>query len=195
MLLFSFLSIPFGVIAKSKVVDKWRGNTRHIESEIDKKNFGQQDYCLAVNILETGDTVWVIYVGFWTKTTEDPTIREGDKFLMRLGNDEVIEIVNVIEAAPKVISHQRYDISFYATSEIEPTRWAGYIISQEQLDKIATYGIKKVRFYHSNGFNDEIFSDFYKRFEKLHKSFVKLYDEVKKQLTMPPPPKPEEKPF
>lgn len=133
----SFLVLFSALIsgAKEKILlDYTEDGIRTVQTDFTKSDY--LFYAVRAN-KSNADVSWAIVLRMTTFDVPITGVEKGAPLLIRLGNDEVLELNCAAKASDDVGEAASYNWRY----DIYPT----FYISKTDLDKIAQYGIKKVR--------------------------------------------------
>ena len=112
-----------------------------------------------------------LYLSFYVQTYSECSVPKGGKLLVKLFDDSVIEL-----STP--ISYEDNIGSFYSGYVVRTFRiYPRYKVSEEQVDKIISFGVKKLRMELFPSNYDKEFTE-----DKIGKSFSVTYPLIKKAL-------------
>ena len=176
--------------AKIKVEDYWSDNgARCVYSHYkDIKNYGWYHPGLSLrSYVLRKDTVYLVVFKEFVSKPEDPEFLQGHKMMVRLSNNDVLTFNLTWEAKPVLHYNNAYNSGYN-----EPYIYPAYRATAEEIEKMINIGVKKIRLEHSQGFNDYYIEKPGKcnHTKAVQKLMSEMWEGVRKQLTLPAPPKP-----
>ena len=146
LLLLLLLASSFSIFAQAKIIiDKANDNGERIigTSEESIRSFTDKiplSVSISATVLNSNNSKVTIYtLGMLLTAQYDIKIPEGGKILIKLSNDEIISLQNNKEASDPV-----GELVPGTSTIIHYTR-PNYTINEDQLNKIASIGVKKIR--------------------------------------------------